>query len=295
MKSAKSSILVCLALAVSALAGPVLARDGEAVMPLGESAAPPAGFVALCEASPIDCSGAETSPQALRALETWAARARWASVFAAAGIATTPAPAPVARVAAAPAPAAIQPKTHLDPVAVRAAKDAARKTPSRPRKKAATPDAPTSDAPTSDAPVTAPVTTPSEPAPPARDLPTLQDLQGVNSRINRAIRRSSDVETFGAPDVWNAPVGPRARGDCEDYVLAKRRALIEAGVDPDLMSIALVRTRRGEAHAVLLVRTDDGEQVLDNLSPWVIRWDQAPYEWLERQTPGDPLTWVRPA
>lgn len=290
MKSAKSCPLICLAIAAAALAGPVMARDGETAMPLGETVAAPAGFVALCEASPIDCSGAETSPQTLRAVETWAGRARWASVFAAAGIATIPAPAPVRGAAAAPAPAAIQPKPHLDPVAVRAAKDAARKTPVRPRKKAATPDAPTTDA-----PVTAPVETPPGPASPARGLPRPLDLQGVNSRINRAIRRSSDMDTFGAPDVWNAPSGPRARGDCEDYVLAKRRALIEAGVDPDLMSIALVRTRRGEAHAVLLVQTDDGEQVLDNLSPWVIRWDQAPYEWLERQAPGRPLVWVRPA
>lgn len=293
MKSARPSSLLCLVMAAAALAGPALARDGEAAMPLGETVAPPPGFVALCEASPIDCSGAETSPQALRALETWAGRARWASVFAAAGIATaeTPAPSRLRAVAPAPAPAAIQPKAHLDPIAVRAAKDAARKTPVRPRKKDATVEAPATP------PDTAPVVTAPETAPavPARVLPSLNDLEGVNSRINRAIRRSSDLDTFGALDVWNAPSGPRARGDCEDYVLAKRRALIEAGVDPDLMSIALVRTRRGEAHAVLLVQTDDGEQVLDNLSPWVIRWDQAPYEWLERQTPGSPLTWVRPA
>lgn len=290
MTSAKLSIIACLAVAATALASPSLARDGEA-MTLGAAVAPPPGFVALCETSPSDCSGAETSPEALRGLQTWAGRARWTAVFAAAGIRTNPVqPALAVAREPTPAPAAIQAKPHPDRAAVRAAKDAARKAPARTPKKAGPPDAPppppvVTPGPTSPAPAVAP----------ARVLPTLNALEGVNSRINRASRRSSDMDTFGAPDVWTAPSGPRARGDCEDYVLAKRRALIEAGVDPDLMSIALVRTRRGEAHAVLLVQTEDGEQVLDNLSPWVIRWDQAPYEWLERQTPGDPLTWVRPA
>lgn len=294
MKSAKLSIIACVAVVASAFAGSALARDGEAVMPLGAAVAPPPGFVALCETSPIDCSGAETSPEALRALETWAGRARWNAVFAAAGITTEPVqPALAVAPAPSPAPAAIHAKPHPDRAAVRAAKDAARKTPVRPRK----PDGAKPEA-SPPPPVVPPVEPTPAPAPapaPTRLLPTLDTLQAVNGRINRAIRRSSDMDTFGAADVWNAPTGPRARGDCEDYVLAKRRALIEAGVDPDLMSIALVRTRRGEAHAVLLVRTDDGEQVLDNLSPWVIRWDQAPYDWLERQTPGRPLTWVRPA
>ena len=132
------------------------------------------------------------------------------------------------------------------------------------------------------------------PAPQLRrgPAPRLRDLEGVNRRLNRAIRRGSDQELFGQADVWVAPAGSRASGDCEDYVLAKRRTLIDAGVDPSRLSIALVLTRRGEGHAVLLVATEEGEYVLDNLSPWVLRWDQAPYEWRERQAPGRPLTWV---
>lgn len=118
-------------------------------------------------------------------------------------------------------------------------------------------------------------------------------LQSVNRRINRSIRRASDIDAFGRDDLWLAPTGPRATGDCEDYVLAKRRALIDLGIAPGALSIAIVRTRRGESHAVLLVATPQGEQVLDNLSPWVLRWNDAPYEWRERQMPGQPLSWVR--
>lgn len=120
-------------------------------------------------------------------------------------------------------------------------------------------------------------------------------LEAVSRRVNRAIRRASDVEIHGREDVWVLPGGHRPSGDCEDYVLAKRRALIEEGVDAAALSIAIVRTRRGEQHAVLLVATSEGEQVLDNLTPWVLPWREAPYEWLERQAPGQPRIWVRAA
>ena len=58
------------------------------------------------------------------------------------------------------------------------------------------------------------------------------------------------------------------------------------------LTIAIVRTRQGEGHAVLLVATDQGEYVLDNLSPWAMPWRQVGYQWLKRQAPGQPLTWV---
>ncbi len=52
----------------------------------------------------------------------------------------------------------------------------------------------------------------------------------------------------------------------EDYVLAKRRALIQAGISPSALRIAYVKTRGGEGHAILVVKTDRGEFVLDNLN-----------------------------
>lgn len=48
----------------------------------------------------------------------------------------------------------------------------------------------------------------------------------VNRRVNRAIRFVDDRRQYGRDDVWAAPVG-RGSGDCEDYVLAKRRELID--------------------------------------------------------------------
>jgi predicted transglutaminase-like cysteine proteinase len=114
-------------------------------------------------------------------------------------------------------------------------------------------------------------------------------VQRINREVNRAIRHREDSAIYGRPDQW--ALGEAGVGDCEDYALAKRAALIQAGVPARALSIALVETRRGESHAVLLIDTDKGAMVLDNLSPWISRWDQTPYSWIARQTPGDPLTW----
>ena len=271
--------------------GAVQAQTRDVAMPIGRTVAAPSGFIALCEASPVDCAGADRSPQTLTAVRSWAAQTRWSQVFAAAGLSTA-SPQTVVVDHPATAPASIKGSNARDEV--RAQKDAARKVQASSRKRR-TKDGRVAPALPAPAPRSGipPLGIPQAPPPTQSERPTVEILQGVNRQINRAVRRSSDQDAFGQADVWQAAVGPRARGDCEDYVLAKRRALIEAGVNPASLSIALVRTRRGEAHAVLLAATEDGEYVLDNLSPWVVRWDAAPYEWLERQAPGSNLTWVR--
>lgn len=131
-----------------------------------------------------------------------------------------------------------------------------------------------------------------EQEPTVAPLPVMGQLRAVNAQVNRSIRRASDVETFGRNDFWATPADGATGGDCEDYVLAKRHALIEAGIQPQSLSIALVRTRQGEMHAVLLVATEQGEMVLDNLSPWILAWNDAPYTWVARQVAGS-SDWVR--
>jgi predicted transglutaminase-like cysteine proteinase len=94
----------------------------------------------------------------------------------------------------------------------------------------------------------------------ALDAPTMAALKKVNSRVNGTMKPRSDR---GA-DVWDA--NATAAGDCEDYVLAKRRLLIAAGLPPSALRIAYVKTRSGEGHAILLVETRGAALVLDNLT-----------------------------
>jgi predicted transglutaminase-like cysteine proteinase len=83
-------------------------------------------------------------------------------------------------------------------------------------------------------------------------------LQQINNRVNRSIRPQHDTA-----DIWQ--LNPTS-GDCEDYVLSKRSALIRAGVPSGALRIAYTHTRRGEPHAVLVVKTSQGDYVLDNLN-----------------------------
>jgi predicted transglutaminase-like cysteine proteinase len=122
-------------------------------------------------------------------------------------------------------------------------------------------------------------------------------VERLNRDVNQKIIGRSDEATYGLVDYWHTPLsaphsGP-AYGDCKDYVLEKRRALMAVGVPGGAMSIAIVKTSWNVTHAVLLVSTDQGEMVLDNLNPWIVAWNQLDYRWLTRQTPGAPLDWVR--
>ena len=83
-------------------------------------------------------------------------------------------------------------------------------------------------------------------------------LKQVNVHVNRSIRPKVD-----SADIWN--LNP-AEGDCEDYVLSKRSMLIKHGVSAGSLRIAYTHTRRGEPHAVLVVKTSQGDYVLDNLN-----------------------------
>ena len=83
-------------------------------------------------------------------------------------------------------------------------------------------------------------------------------LKQINGHVNRSIRPERDTA-----DVWE--LNPTS-GDCEDYVLSKRSALIRKGVSAGALRIAYTHARRGDPHAVLVVKTSQGDYVLDNLT-----------------------------
>lgn len=108
-------------------------------------------------------------------------------------------------------------------------------------------------------------------------------LKQVNSHVNRTIRPKHD----SGIDVWTANA---SSGDCEDYVLAKRRALIKAGIPASALRIAYTKTRSGEGHAILIVKTSGKDLVLDNLSPTVKPLSQTGYRVIS-MSGANPRTW----
>jgi predicted transglutaminase-like cysteine proteinase len=114
-------------------------------------------------------------------------------------------------------------------------------------------------------------------------------LVDVNVAVNRAIRPMNDFDIYGKDEVWAYPNGV---GDCEDYVLEKRRTLKARGLSLSNLLITVVRKADGEGHAILTVRTDKGDFILDNLSNVVRQWDNTGYRFLKRQASDHTGRWV---
>ena len=114
-------------------------------------------------------------------------------------------------------------------------------------------------------------------------------LVAVNSNVNGAVEPKTDMQMWGIEEYWSYPT---MLGDCEDYVLAKRRALIEAGLSPANALITVVRQPNGDGHAVLTVRTTGGDFILDNLDGRVLPWEHTPYSFLKRQSEKHSGAWL---
>jgi predicted transglutaminase-like cysteine proteinase len=53
-----------------------------------------------------------------------------------------------------------------------------------------------------------------------------------------------------------------------------------------------VVTVSGEHHLVAVVRTTEGDFVLDNLTDRILPWSDKPYQWVRIQMPGNPNYWA---
>jgi predicted transglutaminase-like cysteine proteinase len=109
----------------------------------------------------------------------------------------------------------------------------------------------------------------------------MSELQQINSHVNSSVVEISDLEQYGREDVWTLPTS--GKGDCEDFALLKRKLLVQRGWPASALSIAVGTTSRGEAHAVLLVATANGDYVLDNLTSAILPPLQTGHVFLSRQ------------
>ena len=115
-------------------------------------------------------------------------------------------------------------------------------------------------------------------------------LMRINDWVNQSIKPITDQDHWGVVEKWSYP--DDGYGDCEDYVLLKRRMLVEAGWPREALLITVVRDRKGDGHAVLTVKTDKGEFILDNQNEKVLAWHETGYRFVKRQSQSDPNRWV---
>ena len=115
----------------------------------------------------------------------------------------------------------------------------------------------------------------------------MAELSEVNLKVNRNIRFERNTQGL-AGEKWL--ISP-STGDCNDYAVTKRHQLLERGWPSRSLLLAEVVTRWGEHHLVVVVRTKQGDFVLDSLNSTIRPWAQAPYRWARVQSPSNPKYW----
>lgn len=116
-----------------------------------------------------------------------------------------------------------------------------------------------------------------------------QELNEINRTINHAVEPATDLDIYGLTEYWTLP---GAKGDCEDYALLKRQQLMRRGWPAPALLMTVVRDEKAEGHAVLTVRTAQGDFILDNKTDEVRPWFKVPYTFVMRQSYVDPKVWV---
>ena len=114
-----------------------------------------------------------------------------------------------------------------------------------------------------------------------------KDLAEVNIKVNRSIKPERNMLGVAGEKWLLSPTS----GDCNDYAVTKRHELLERGWPSRTLLLAEVVTSWGEHHLVLVVRTAEGDFVLDSLNPTVRPWSKSSYQWVRVQSPRNPKWW----
>jgi predicted transglutaminase-like cysteine proteinase len=112
----------------------------------------------------------------------------------------------------------------------------------------------------------------------------------INYKVNSSIEPETDQEIYGVEEKWAIPTSV---GDCEDYALLKRKLLMAKGISPANLLITVVLQPNGDGHAILTVRTDRGDFILDNMRNKVLLWSDTEYTYLKRQSVKNSGQWVK--
>lgn len=114
-------------------------------------------------------------------------------------------------------------------------------------------------------------------------------IAAINASVNRGVRQINDEQAHGVAEYWAR--ASEGAGDCEDIALEKQAQLIAAGVDRRRLRLAVAYDRRVGLHAVLIVTTARGDQVLDSQTSRIVNWNRTHYRWLRIQSASSDTVW----
>jgi predicted transglutaminase-like cysteine proteinase len=111
------------------------------------------------------------------------------------------------------------------------------------------------------------------------------DLVSVQRDVNQKFKPTRETRF-----AWDYSVD--GTGNCVQFALEKRRALIRRGWPAGALQLATAVTPGDVGHLVLVIDTTEGDWVLDNLRADVVRWEGLHYRWIARQQGPSMGEWV---
>ena len=117
------------------------------------------------------------------------------------------------------------------------------------------------------------------------------DIEAINHQVNASIREADDREVYGVVERWEYPTS--GAGDCEDFALQKRKDLIAKGLPRQALLMTVVTDENGAGHAVLTLRSNRGDFVLDNRTDIILGWKATNYVFVKMQSEQNPNSWQR--
>ncbi len=120
---------------------------------------------------------------------------------------------------------------------------------------------------------------------------SLKEIERIDKLVNKSVVPVSDMDHWGVLDQWDYPSD--GKGDCEDYALFKRKLLIAEGFPRQALLMTVVKDEQNDGHAILTVKTNHGEFVLDNLTDEVRPWEHTGYKFVKRQSQNDENIWIQ--
>ena len=128
---------------------------------------------------------------------------------------------------------------------------------------------------------------------PSKNIQTVT-LDGNKSAEMVSVHEGVNREIISKPDPWGSEMpwdDESTVGDCDDYALTKRSKLLDLGWPSSALLLAIAIVPNGEFHLVVVVVTNRGDLVLDNLRQNIVLWNKLPHTWVKRSSPEDPQRW----
>ena len=91
----------------------------------------------------------------------------------------------------------------------------------------------------------------------------------------------------------NGATQPTERAIVTTTRFIKRKILIDEGFPRQALLMTIVKDEHDEGHAILTVKTNAGDFVLDNLNDEVKPWNRTGYRFVKRQSQTDQNVWLQ--